>query len=146
MIKIQQQKNRTTIWLLPAIHSKSEGERERVFSMIEKLLLRCVIILILKIHYSTTKISRVRKIYIHTSQLFTTADATTTSFSKRLYTRRAIKKISSEINRAIHFLLQIILMLSLTLILKCWMYLKLPWRRKKQRTSLDVMIRIFPPS
>lgn len=54
------------------------------------------------------KILLVRKI---TSQLFTAATQLLNDF-----TRQTIKKISSEINRAIHFLLQIILMLSLSLI------------------------------
>lgn len=46
----------------------------------------------------------------NTSQLFTAGTQLLNDF-----TRQTIKKISSEINRAIHFLLQIILMLSLPL-------------------------------
>lgn len=45
----------------------------------------------------------------NTSQLFTAATQLLNDF-----TRQTIKKISSEINRAIHFLLQIILMLTLS--------------------------------
>lgn len=90
MIKIQRnskKKNRTTIWLLPAI--RAESWASSLFSSsskIEKLLLRCVIILILKIHYSTTEIlslSRTQNTHPNCSLLPQLLND---------FTRRAIKK------------------------------------------------------
>jgi hypothetical protein len=81
MIKIQRnsKKIHTTIWLLPCYSERAE--RPSHSSKIEKLLLRCVIILILKIHYSTTE----EKKFSSYAEYIPTVHCCRTAF-KRLYT------------------------------------------------------------
>lgn len=113
MIKIQSNGSGTTIWLLPSESSlPTEKERAKKILEIEKLLLRCVIILILKIHYFAARCGPSRDENAPNSTRF---PFILNDFSRESSAESTQNLISNKSrNTFLHFLWQIILMLRLS--------------------------------
>lgn len=137
MIKIQRnsKKNLTTIWLLPWYSEWKSQKAFALFEEIEKLLLRCVIILILKIHYSTT-----RKKFSSYAKYIPTVHFCHTAF-KRLYTPNDKENLIWNKSRNTFFIADNsnAFPLAYIFITRQWMCLKL--LKKTTHISCDVTLK-----